>query len=132
LELTFAGQEPARHEGWRFNASRARQATKRTVQFLLECLLNPQSFFGNRSKVMIARAREFQTVAEIMEQHEIGIEELDAFTGLGPRIVESIVRQRYTPSPEQRERVSNALGETRERIIWGHLALVEGHIHSPD
>jgi hypothetical protein len=95
-------------------------------------LVKPPVLLWNRSKVMIARAREYQTVAEIMEQHEIGIEELDAFTGLGPRIVESIVRQRYTPSPEQRERVSNALGETRERIIWGHLALVEGHIHSPD
>ncbi len=36
----------------------------------------------------------------------------------------------YTPSPDERKRVSRALDFPRERIVWGHRAAVEEEIHA--
>ena len=80
---------------------------------------------------MIAIPRNHR-VADLMTEREMGIDELVASTGVGRRIIEAIVHQRYTPSPDQRDRVSRVLGVERDRIVWGHLATVEQHIHSPD
>ncbi len=79
--------------------------------------------------IAIPRVRR---VADLMNEREMEIDELVASTGVGRHVIEAMVHQRYTPSPDQRERVSRVLGVARDRIVWGHLASVEQHIHSPD
>ena len=80
---------------------------------------------------MIAIPR-VRLVADLMNEREMEIDELVASTGVGRHVIEAMVHQRYTPSPDQRERVSRVLGVERDRIVWGHLSSVEQHIHSPD
>ena len=78
---------------------------------------------------MIAAAREFQTVADVMGQRGVDLDELVRCTGIERRVINAIAHLRYTPSPQQRERVSNALGLSRDRIIWGHLTPVEEYTY---
>ena len=81
---------------------------------------------------MIAPARLHEWVIDLMMRQHIAVDQLIERTGLDPAVVEAIVYQRYTPSPEQRARVAKALGCPPERVIWGHSVIVEGHIHAPD
>jgi hypothetical protein len=78
---------------------------------------------------MVARNRDdegrYRTVAELMGQQELSLDELALLSGLSRRIAEAIARQRYTPSPEQRCSVSRALEFPHNRIVWGHAALVD-------
>ena len=69
---------------------------------------------------MVAAANRFHTVADLMCHRAIDLDELVRSTGLCPRIVKAIARQHYTPSPDQRDRISRALLFPRELIIWGH------------
>lgn len=80
---------------------------------------------------MIAIARRNRRVAELMDQREVGLDELVRSSGVERRVIEAIVQQRYTPSPEQRVRVSHVLGVRHEQIIWGHAVAVEADIHAP-
>jgi hypothetical protein len=78
---------------------------------------------------MIAAAREFQSVADLMDQRGVDLDELVRCTGIERRIISAIAHLRYTPSPLQRERVSDALGLSRDCIIWGHLTPVEEYTY---
>ncbi len=87
---------------------------------------------------MIARVKGYQTaakkfhrVADLMEQQGVDLERLERDTGLDSQVVEAIARQRDTPSPEQRRRVSHVLGVRCDQIIWGHATPVQEHIHGP-
>ena len=68
---------------------------------------------------------QVKTVAEWMAERDIGLARLVEASGLEARVVEAIVRGRYTPSPQQRQRLSAALSVSPEQIAWGHLAEVE-------
>jgi hypothetical protein len=63
-----------------------------------------------------------------MAARGIGSEQLISLSGLEPRIVTAIVEGRYTPSPEQRQRLAAVLGLTKEQIAWGHVNPVE-HVY---
>jgi hypothetical protein len=78
---------------------------------------------------MIAATNEYQTVESLMGERHVDLEKLVVATGVEPRVVAAIAHQRYTPSPEQRERVSTALRFPRDRIVWGHRTAVEEQIH---
>lgn len=69
---------------------------------------------------MVPAAIRFHTVADLMRHRAIELDELVLSTDLCPRIVKAIARQHYTPSPDQRDRISRALHFPREWIIWGH------------
>ena len=73
---------------------------------------------------MIAKQREYQTVQELLAQRRIDLDELVEATGVERRIIDAIAHQRYTPSPEQRERVSR-LEFPRSHIVWGHTNVAE-------
>jgi transcriptional regulator with XRE-family HTH domain len=45
--------------------------------------------------------------------------------GLDERRVTAIVSGRWTPSPQERDRVAAVFGLTRDQIAWGHRATVE-------
>jgi hypothetical protein len=69
-----------------------------------------------------------QTVAEIMAERGIDLVRVVEVSALDRRIVEAMVDGRYTPSPEQRQRLAAALGVDTDRIAWGHVAQVE-HVY---
>jgi transcriptional regulator with XRE-family HTH domain len=73
-----------------------------------------------------------KALSDWLAERGIGLEDLVAASGLDRRVVEAIAQGRYTPSPEQRQRLAAALGVSPDQVAWGHLASVE-HIqgHGP-
>jgi hypothetical protein len=71
---------------------------------------------------------QVKTLAEWMADRGLGLEELVEASGLDRRVVEAIAGSRYTPSPQQRRRLSAALGVDPEQVAWGHQASVE-HVY---
>ena len=71
---------------------------------------------------------QVKSITRWMEERGIRLEELLQASALERRVVEAIVHGRYTPSPQQRQRLAAALGVAPEDIAWGHTATVE-HIH---
>jgi hypothetical protein len=71
---------------------------------------------------------QVKTVAEWMAERGIELAQLIETARLDDRVVTAIVQGRYTPSPEQRQRIAAALGVEPEQIVWGHLAQVE-HVY---
>ena len=63
---------------------------------------------------------EVRTVADWMSQRGLDLTRLVEVSGLEARIVAAIVHGRYTPSPQQRQRLAAALGLAPEQIAWGH------------
>jgi len=68
---------------------------------------------------------QVKTVADWMAEREMVMAGLVEASGLETKVVEAIVRGRYTPSPQQRQRLAAALEVSPEQIAWGHLAEVE-------
>ena len=68
------------------------------------------------------------TIAEWMSERRISLAELVEASGLDRRVVEATACGRYTPSPEQRQRLSAALGIDPEQVSWGHVTPVE-HVY---
>jgi hypothetical protein len=67
-----------------------------------------------------------------MAERGLDLEQLLAASGLERRVLEAMVQGRYTPSPQQRQRVASALGVGPGQVAWGHVTPVE-HIqgHGP-
>jgi ribosome-binding protein aMBF1 (putative translation factor) len=68
---------------------------------------------------------EVRSVTQWMAERGLAAADLVAASRLEQRVVEAIVQGRYTPSPEQRERLATALGVAAEQIAWGHVVPVE-------
>ena len=71
---------------------------------------------------------EVKSVAEWMAERGIDLARLIASSALDDRVVGAIVAGRYTPSPEQRRRLADAIGVGVEQIAWGHVAQVS-HVY---
>ena len=73
-----------------------------------------------------------RSIAEWMAERGLDLDQLLAASGLERRVLEAIVHGRYTPSPQQRQRVAGALGLAPGQVAWGHTTPVE-HIqgHGP-
>lgn len=69
-----------------------------------------------------------KNILDWMSERNLGMDDLVRSCALDRKIVEAIVHGRYTPSPQQRQRLSNALGVSPEQVAWGHTTPVE-HIH---
>ena len=69
-----------------------------------------------------------KSVAEWMAERGIDLAALIEASALDKRVVKAIVEGRYTPSPQQRERMAAALGVELEQITWGHRAQVS-HVY---
>lgn len=73
---------------------------------------------------------QIKSVADWMAERGLRLAELIEASALDRRVVEAIVQGRYTPSPQQRQRLSAALGVSPEQVAWGHqteIAHVYGH-----
>ena len=68
---------------------------------------------------------QVNTLAGWMTERGIDLAELIEASGLDERVVQAVACGRYTPSPQQRQRLSAVLGVVPEQIAWGHLAQVE-------
>jgi hypothetical protein len=71
---------------------------------------------------------KIKSLAEWMADRAIGMEQMLDAADLDRKVLAALVNGRYTPSPQQRQRVAAALGVHPEQISWGHTAPVE-HIY---
>jgi hypothetical protein len=69
-----------------------------------------------------------KSLTEWMAERGLGLAELVATSGLDSKVVEAVACARYTPSPQQRQRLAAAVGVNPEQVAWGHLAQVE-HVY---
>jgi transcriptional regulator with XRE-family HTH domain len=60
------------------------------------------------------------TLDYLIEQSKVTLGKLAAASGLEPQRVEAIVDGRWTPSPDERQRIARALGVPVEEIAFGH------------
>jgi transcriptional regulator with XRE-family HTH domain len=68
---------------------------------------------------------DVKTVAQWMAERNLRQDILLAASGLEKRVVEAIVRGRYTPSPQERQRMAAALGVDLAQITWDHATAVD-------
>ncbi len=76
--------------------------------------------------------KSVQSVSEWMTQRGLAPEQLVRAAALDRKVVEAIIQGRYTPSPQQRQRVAAALGVAPDQVQWGHTTQVESlYGHGP-
>jgi lambda repressor-like predicted transcriptional regulator len=71
-----------------------------------------------------------QTVAAWMQERGMSVAELEDKAVLDHKVLHAILHGQYTPSPQQRQRIADALGVTKDAIAWGHtieVAHLYGH-----
>ena len=61
-----------------------------------------------------------RTLEHLLEQTDTTIEELAERAGMDMDRVAAIAEGRWTPSPQERERLAAALGTKVEEVSWGH------------
>ena len=66
-----------------------------------------------------------KTLAAWLQERGLTLAELIEATGMDRRVVEAIAHGRYTPSPQQRQRLAAALGLTPDDVLWGHTTAVD-------
>lgn len=66
------------------------------------------------------RPRMRKTVDLLFEEQDLVVEDVAAQTGLDEKRVEAIALGRWTPSPNERKRMAEALGVDMADIDWGH------------
>ena len=69
-----------------------------------------------------------KSVDELCAEHKIDVNKLAELTNLDEQRVTAIVLGRWTPSPQERDRIAGAFGLTREQIAWGHKTPIQ-HIY---
>ena len=68
------------------------------------------------------------SVSELCEQQQLSVEQLTERSGLEPQRVLAIMLGRWTPSPEERQKIAASLGVDRDEISWGHKTPIQ-HIY---
>ena len=69
-----------------------------------------------------------KNVDELCVEHKIDVKMLAEKSGLDETRVLAIVLGRWTPSPDERDKVAAAFGLTRDQIAWGHKTPIQ-HIY---
>lgn len=60
------------------------------------------------------------TVDVVIEQRGVSLAQLTSITGLSAERIDAIVNGRWTPSPDERAKIADALGVAVDEISWGH------------
>jgi transcriptional regulator with XRE-family HTH domain len=68
------------------------------------------------------------TIDELCATQGLTPKDIAERAGLEQQRVQAIVAGRWTPSPQERDRVAAVFGLTRDQIAWGHKAAVD-HIY---
>ena len=69
-----------------------------------------------------------KSVDELCAQHRLDHKQLAQKAGLDEQRVLAIVLGRWTPSPDERDRIAAVFGLTRDRVAWGHKTPIQ-HIY---
>jgi len=69
-----------------------------------------------------------RNLEELCAEHRLDVRQLAEKSGLDEQRVLAIVMGRWTPSPEERDRIAAVFGLTREQIVWGHKTPIQ-HIY---
>jgi len=75
--------------------------------------------------LVVTTMTQVKSIPAWMAERQLGLPELVAAAGLEQRVAAAIVAGRYTPSPDQRQRVAAALHVGVDEIAWGHTTPVE-------
>jgi hypothetical protein len=67
---------------------------------------------------------DLKSVEELCREHGLDPGQLAEKAGLDGRRARAIVEGRWTPSPQERDRIAAVFGLTRERVAWGHRSAV--------
>jgi hypothetical protein len=65
------------------------------------------------------------SVERLCAECGIDVRQLAKRSGVDEQRVQAIVLGRWTPSPQERDRIAAALGLSRERVAWGHKTPVQ-------
>jgi transcriptional regulator with XRE-family HTH domain len=69
-----------------------------------------------------------KTVAQLCADHGMDARQLAEKSGVDEQRVLAIALGRWTPSPEDRERIAAVFGFPRDKIVWGHATPIQ-HIY---
>lgn len=70
-------------------------------------------------------AETIRTVEQLCAENGIDASQLAERAGLDEQRVVAILLGRWTPSPQERDRIASAFGLTRDDIVWGHKIPVQ-------
>jgi transcriptional regulator with XRE-family HTH domain len=66
-----------------------------------------------------------ETVERLCSEHKIDARELAERANVDEQRVVAILLGRWTPSPQERDRIAGVFGLTRDQIAWGHKTPVQ-------
>lgn len=66
-----------------------------------------------------------KSLADWMKDQGVGVDNLLESTALDKKVLEAIIHGRYTPSPQQRQRIAAALGISPAQVSWAYTVPVE-------
>jgi transcriptional regulator with XRE-family HTH domain len=69
-----------------------------------------------------------KTVDQLCLEHKLDARQLAERSGVDEQRVAAIVLGRWTPSPQERDRIAAVFGLTRDQIAWGHKTPIQ-HIY---
>jgi transcriptional regulator with XRE-family HTH domain len=69
-----------------------------------------------------------RTIAQLCSEHRLDARQLAQKAGVDELRVAAIVDGRWTPSPDERDRIAGVFGLTRHQITWGHRTPIQ-HIY---
>ena len=70
-------------------------------------------------------AEVVETVERLCSEHQIDARQLAERANVDEQRVVAILLGRWTPSPQERDRIAAVFGLTRDRIAWGHKTPVQ-------
>jgi plasmid maintenance system antidote protein VapI len=68
------------------------------------------------------------SVDELCRRRQLTCQSLAEQAGLDEQRVLAIFQGRWTPSPDERDRIAKVFGLTRDQIVWGHKTPIQ-HIY---
>lgn len=69
-----------------------------------------------------------KSVEQLCVEHGLDARQLAQRSGVDEQRVTAIVLGRWTPSPEDRDRIAAVFGLTRDQVAWGHKTPIQ-HIY---
>ncbi|HEY2909279.1 MAG TPA: helix-turn-helix transcriptional regulator [Gemmataceae bacterium] len=69
-----------------------------------------------------------RTIEDLCREHNLDTRQLAAKAGVDEQRVLAIALGRWTPSPEDRDKIAAVFGLTRDQIAWGHKTPIQ-HIY---
>jgi transcriptional regulator with XRE-family HTH domain len=70
-------------------------------------------------------AESFRSIDELCTEHGIDVRQLAERSGVDEQRVLAIALGRWTPSPQERDRIAGVFGLSRDQVVWGHKTPVQ-------